>query len=158
MDVWACGVVLFNLISGFFPFEFEEEPNILDLHEKIVKGEYMMPSEAVFSLDDLIKKILTVDPVSRFNVEQILAHSWVLSQAPMLTSGILTYHHSNEGLEGNEVTLIPCETTMLHFISQLYQQELELHMNHVGKLSTGLDEEDQFNISQVLKQTDYLLW
>ena len=35
VDIWACGVVLYNLISGLYPFEFEDEPNILDLHEKI---------------------------------------------------------------------------------------------------------------------------
>lgn len=149
MDVWACGVVLYNLISGLFPFEFDEDPNILQLHEKIVKGEYLMPSEAIFPLDDLINRILKVDPVKRFNVEQILAHPWVLSQAPSLTSGILTYHHSKEDLEGGQITLIPCETTILPYISQLYLQELEQHLKSAGAIMDCIDDEDTGEGSKV---------
>lgn len=151
MDVWACGVVLYNLISGLFPFEFDEEPNILQLHEKIVKGEFLMPPEAAFPLNDLINNILQVDPAKRFNVEQILAHPWVLSQAPSLISGILTYHHSKEDLNGGHITLIPCETTMLPYISQLYYQELEQHLKTVNTVIDYPDEDDILESSKVFK-------
>ena len=47
-------MVLYNMISGKLPFEFSEEPNIVELHEKIIAGNFLMPKEACDSCKDLI--------------------------------------------------------------------------------------------------------
>lgn len=54
MDIWASGVVLYNMLSGRLPFEFNEDANLIDLHDKIVIGKYDMPEEAILGSEDLI--------------------------------------------------------------------------------------------------------
>lgn len=147
VDIWACGVVLYNLISGKFPFEFDDEPNVLALHEKIIKGKYDMPEEALFPCDDLIRNILKHDVNQRYTIEQILAHPWVLSQGPIAatTSGIQTFQHSKENL------LIPCETTMLPYLSQLYLKDIEKDIAENGLISDYLkkNRETQDNLEVI---------
>jgi serine/threonine protein kinase len=60
VDIWACGVVLYNMLSGNLPFEFNEDANLIDLHDKIVIGKYEMPEEATLGSEDLIESIIIV--------------------------------------------------------------------------------------------------
>lgn len=92
--------------------------------------------------------ILQVDTARRFTLHQILSHPWTLSQLSrggVAAPGILTYHHSKENIVEDEDIIIPCETTMLPFIAQLYQEQLEEEIEETGLVSdwgTGEDLEE----------------
>jgi calcium-dependent protein kinase len=76
-DVWACGVILYMLLSGFAPFDGETEEEI---YEKIKKGKFSFdyPEFKDVSLDakDLIMKLLTYNADKRISAKQALSHSF----------------------------------------------------------------------------------
>nr|KAJ3420704.1 Serine/threonine-protein kinase stk11 [Polyrhizophydium stewartii] len=76
LDVWACGVTLYNMISGRLPFEFDDDGNLLDLYDKIIRGTFEMPAEATPDLADLLRRMLAKDPALRLSVFEIQSHPW----------------------------------------------------------------------------------
>jgi hypothetical protein len=46
------------MLSGNLPFEFNEDLNLIDLHDKIVIGKFEMPTEATHGSEDLISSDL----------------------------------------------------------------------------------------------------
>ena len=75
-DIWSSGIILFAMICGFLPFE---DKNTSKLYEKILKGEFSIPSYVSKEARDLIEKLLTIDPKLRININHIKSHSWFSS-------------------------------------------------------------------------------
>ncbi|KAJ0395232.1 hypothetical protein ATCC90586_000282 [Pythium insidiosum] len=82
-DLWACGVVLFILLTGYPPFD-ETTPD--DFWYECILNEDMdefwqSQPDAVArpSADaiDLINRLLCVDPDRRITVSEVLAHPWL---------------------------------------------------------------------------------
>jgi 5'-AMP-activated protein kinase catalytic alpha subunit len=127
VDIWACGVVLFYMLCGYLPYDCVDEETVHELHQKIIKGTYHYPSGIHSVCKDLIDGILAKDPYKRLNAEEILKHPWsssMIDSKPI--SSIVTYQHSKDSVgEEEQEVLIPCETTMMPFLCQMYQEELE---------------------------------
>ncbi|CEG76507.1 Putative CAMK/CAMKL/BRSK protein kinase [Rhizopus microsporus] len=79
-DIWSCGVILFALLTGHLPFDDE---NIRQLLRKVKTGKYVMPDNISKSAQDLIRRILVVDPSKRLTMKQIMAHPWFKETEPM---------------------------------------------------------------------------
>ena len=79
IDVWSCGVVLYALLAGALPFD---EARLPALYEKIKTGQYHMPYHFSDPVKDLIARMLTLDPIARITVSEIMQHPWVTAGRP----------------------------------------------------------------------------
>ena len=75
-DIWSCGVVLYAMVTGFFPFRGINETQ---LHESILSGVYPKPKDNSEELNDLLSRILNTNPNKRISLEMILGHPWLNS-------------------------------------------------------------------------------
>lgn len=62
VDFWSYGVLVFEMCSGFPPFE---APDMIKLFEKICGGKYRALPTLSREVKDLIKRLLQVDPTKR---------------------------------------------------------------------------------------------
>lgn len=78
-DLWSCGVIMYRLLSGRFPFESGELLDERILHEEI---DFESPpwSEISESAKDLNRRLLDRDPTRRLTAEQALQHAWVTTR------------------------------------------------------------------------------
>ena len=72
-DIWSSGVVLYAMTTGFFPFRGVNETQ---LHKSILNGIFPKPKDISNDLNDLLSKILTINPKKRISLEDILLHPW----------------------------------------------------------------------------------
>ncbi|EDV92979.1 GH18529 [Drosophila grimshawi] len=84
VDIWSSGVTLYNLATGFYPFEGD---NIYRLLENIGRSQWIAP-DWLYDMDEcfarLILGMLQADPSERLSLQQIRKDTWFLS-APAVT-------------------------------------------------------------------------
>jgi serine/threonine protein kinase len=79
VDVWACGVTMYVLLFGEYPFYDERRTH---WHRKILEGKYIIPSWRSGISDecrDLLGHLLDVSAATRYSAQQALGHPWFAS-------------------------------------------------------------------------------
>ena len=71
-DIWACGVILFILVVGEYPFTGDYN----EIKKKIRKGSYPKNIPGSRELNDLIKKCIEVSPSKRISAKEALNHEF----------------------------------------------------------------------------------
>ncbi len=73
-DVWSLGCVIYELITFKSPFRTDEKISLIDLFNKINKGDYPKISDEKYSniIKDLVDKMLKVNPEERIGLEELL--------------------------------------------------------------------------------------
>ncbi|KAM3862467.1 serine/threonine-protein kinase SIK1 [Diretmus argenteus] len=97
LDIWSLGVVLYVLVCGSLPFDGSSLPA---LRQRVTEGRFRIPFFMSQDCENLIRKMLVVDPAKRISVAQIKQHRWMLADptAPHQTlSHSLTEYNSNLG-------------------------------------------------------------
>lgn len=78
-DVWSLGCMFFAFLTGRPPFDTDTVKNTLN---KVVLGEYEMPSHLSLEAQDLIDQMLQRDPAHRPSLSAVLDH-------PFMTQNLL---------------------------------------------------------------------
>ena len=90
-DIWSCGIILYAMLVGYLPFSEENDDIVC---QKIIQGYFEIPDFVSPLAADLIRRILNIDPVKRYDLDQIKSHSWFRIQTPNICPGIIIGYHN----------------------------------------------------------------
>jgi len=82
VDVWSCGVILYIMVGGAFPFV--EATAACDLYQSLVNKNFEFPKHFSPELIDLLLRMFTIDPAERITVPEIQSHKWLNPHAEII--------------------------------------------------------------------------
>ncbi|XP_030634811.1 serine/threonine-protein kinase SIK2-like [Chanos chanos] len=99
LDIWSLGVVLYVLVCGSLPFDGATLPA---LRQRVTEGRFRVPFFMSQDCENLIRRMLAVDPAKRITVAQIKQHRWMQADptaaSQVVSHPSITDHHLSLGI------------------------------------------------------------
>ncbi|OHS95350.1 CAMK family protein kinase [Tritrichomonas foetus] len=70
-DVWALGVMFATMVTGVIPWKAD---SLGELKERVAKGKLTFAKQLPSKLEDLVRKMVVVDPKARLTMEEVAKH------------------------------------------------------------------------------------
>ncbi|XP_028038365.1 serine/threonine-protein kinase SIK2 [Bombyx mandarina] len=77
IDIWSLGVVLYVLVCGALPFDGS---TLQSLRDRVLSGRFRIPYFMSEDCESLIRKMLVLEPMKRYTIEQIKKHRWMAAE------------------------------------------------------------------------------
>ncbi|XP_053519644.1 serine/threonine-protein kinase MARK2-like [Artibeus jamaicensis] len=74
VDAWSLGVTLYVMVTGKLPFK---KGNLKEMKKKVSSGHFHIPDSLSVECQELLKKLLSVDPSQRISVKEIMDNQWI---------------------------------------------------------------------------------
>eukprot|EP00850_Spirogloea_muscicola_P002063 SM000008S22152 [mRNA] locus=s8:54961:57100:- [translate_table: standard] len=148
-DVWSCGVTLYVMLVGAYPFEDPDDPrNFRKTIQRIMSVQYVIPPYVRLSAEckHLLSRIFTANPTKRISMPEIRAHEWFLKNLPadLLAETDPSYNYDDSAYPSQDIDEImrilqearaPAAGTQLgRFRSEVDVDELD---NDIDDLDSG---------------------
>jgi calcium-dependent protein kinase len=135
VDMWAIGVISFQLLTGCHPFYQKVNTSIAAVRENIFKARFAFPEVPRYSpsVKDFVSRLICRAPADRMTVQQALNHNWIVNPGafayteqfdPSVLAGLQSYRTQTQLLKlvANLLAKLPLTDSQMEEVTESFRK------------------------------------